>query len=215
VVGYHPRRGAHYDSCEDRSPTPEPPGTRVFSREIRTASFPQRFRQPTSIDKYTGETAPCVWLNDNRLACQLGGVTTDEVIIRNLPLHLADSARMWLEHLPANQIHNWDDLVRTFVGTSRARMCALGTPGTCSCAPRSPASRSGTSYGASPSAALSSRAWLSPRSCTPSSRARLYTVNSCIKVRLDLQADKSPVVVKGPFFPLVVNPRYRICGTNV
>jgi hypothetical protein len=43
----------------------------------------------------------------------------------------------------------------------------------------------------------------------------LLTVNSCIKFRLDLQADKSPVVVKGPFFPLVVNPRYRICGTNV
>jgi hypothetical protein len=38
------------------------------------------------------------------------------VIIRNLPLHLADSARTWLEHLPPSQIHNWDDLVRTFVG---------------------------------------------------------------------------------------------------
>jgi hypothetical protein len=24
--------------------------------------------------------------------------------------------RTWLEHLPASQIHNWDDLVRTFVG---------------------------------------------------------------------------------------------------
>jgi hypothetical protein len=88
----------------------------VFSREIRTASFPQHFRQPTSIDKYTGETDPRVWLNDYRLACQLGGATTDEFIIRNLPLHLADSARTWLEHLPASQIHNWDDLVRTFVG---------------------------------------------------------------------------------------------------
>jgi hypothetical protein len=43
----------------------------------------------------------------------------------------------------------------------------------------------------------------------------LLTVNSCIEVRLDLQADKSPVVVKGPFFPRVVNPRYRIRGTNV
>jgi hypothetical protein len=49
---------------------------------------------------------PHVWLNDYRLACQLGGATTDEVIIRNLPLHLADSARTWLEHLPASQIHN-------------------------------------------------------------------------------------------------------------
>jgi hypothetical protein len=47
-----------------------------------------------------------VWLNDYRLAFQLGGATTNEVIIRNLPLHLADSARMWLEHLPPSQIHN-------------------------------------------------------------------------------------------------------------
>jgi hypothetical protein len=88
----------------------------MFSREIRAAAFPQRFRQPTTIVKYNGETDPRVWLNDYRLACQLGGATSDEVIIRNLPLHLADSARTWLEHLPANQIHNWDDLVRTFVG---------------------------------------------------------------------------------------------------
>jgi hypothetical protein len=49
VVGYRPRRGGRYDSREDRSPTPEPPGTHVFSREIRTASFPQRFRQPTNL----------------------------------------------------------------------------------------------------------------------------------------------------------------------
>jgi hypothetical protein len=59
---------------------------------------------------------PRVWLNDYHLACQLGGATTDEVIICNLPLHLVNSARTWLEHLPASQIHNWDDLVRTFVG---------------------------------------------------------------------------------------------------
>jgi hypothetical protein len=44
AVGYHPWRGGRYDSREDHSPTPEPPGTRVFSREICTASFPQRFR---------------------------------------------------------------------------------------------------------------------------------------------------------------------------
>jgi hypothetical protein len=102
ATGYHPRRGGRYDNREDRSPTPEPPGTRVFSREICTANFPQRFRQPTTIIKYNGETDPRVWLNDYRLACQLGGATCDEVIIRNLPLHLADSARTWLEHLSAS-----------------------------------------------------------------------------------------------------------------
>jgi hypothetical protein len=116
AAGYHPRRGGRYDNGEDRSPTPEPPGTRVFSREICTAAFPQRFRQPTTIVKYNGEMNPRVWLNDYRLACQLGRATSDEDIIHNLPLHLTDSARTWLEHLPASQIHNWDDLVRTFVG---------------------------------------------------------------------------------------------------
>jgi hypothetical protein len=40
TVGYHPRRGGRYDSREDRSPTPEPQGTCVFSREIRTTIFP-------------------------------------------------------------------------------------------------------------------------------------------------------------------------------
>jgi hypothetical protein len=49
------------------------------------------------------------------ITAQLGGATTDKVIIRNLPPHLADSARMWLERLPPSQIHNEDDLVRTFV----------------------------------------------------------------------------------------------------
>jgi hypothetical protein len=127
----------------------------VFSREIHTACFPQCFRQPTSIDKYTGETDPRVWLNDYHLAFQLGSATTDEVIICNLPLHLADSARTWLEHLPPSQIHNWDDLVRTFVGNFQ---CTYVHPGNSGHAPRSPTSRSRTSYDTSLSAVLSSRA---------------------------------------------------------
>nr|CAB3492780.1 unnamed protein product [Digitaria exilis] len=100
----------------NRDAVSEPAGTRVFSRNIRTAPFPPRFRQPTTITKYSGETDPRVWLNDYRLACQLGGATDDAMIIRNLPLHLADSARTWLEHLPPNRIRDWDDLVETFVG---------------------------------------------------------------------------------------------------
>jgi hypothetical protein len=98
----------------------------VFSRENRTTSFPQRFRQPTSINKYMGETDPRVWLNNYRLACQLGSDATDKVIIRNLPLHLADSARIWLEHLPPSQIQNWDDPVRTFLGNFQGTYVRLG-----------------------------------------------------------------------------------------
>jgi hypothetical protein len=81
-----------------------------------------------------GEREPRVWLNDYHLACQLGKATTDEVIIRNLQLHLADSARTWLEHLPTSQIHNWDDLVRTFVGNFQVTyVCPGNSRDLCAC----------------------------------------------------------------------------------
>jgi hypothetical protein len=114
--GYHPRRGGCYDSEEDRSPSPELPGSRVFSRAIRRAPFPARFRAPTTITKYSGETRPELWLADYRLACQLGGTDDDNLIIHNLPLFLSDAARAWLEHLSPAQISDWDDLVKAFAG---------------------------------------------------------------------------------------------------
>jgi hypothetical protein len=43
----------------------------------------------------------------------------------------------------------------------------------------------------------------------------LFTVYNRIKLQVDLQADKSPIIVKRLFFPRVVNPRYLIRGTNV
>jgi hypothetical protein len=114
--GYHPRRGGCYDSEEDRSPSLEPPGLQAFSRAIRRAPFSTRFRAPTTITKYSGETRPGQWLADYRLACQLGGTDDDNLIIRNLPLFLSDATRAWLEHLPPAQISNWDDLVKAFAG---------------------------------------------------------------------------------------------------
>jgi hypothetical protein len=114
--GYQPRHGGRYDSGEDQSPSPEPPGPQAFSRAIRRAPFPTRFRTPTTITKYSGETRPELWLADYRLACQLGGTDDDNLIIRNLPLFLSDAARAWLEHLPPAQISNWDDLVKAFTG---------------------------------------------------------------------------------------------------
>jgi hypothetical protein len=68
--GYHPRHGGCYDSGEDRSPSPEPPGPWAFSRAIRRAPFPTRFRTPTTIAKYSGESKSELWLADYWLACQ-------------------------------------------------------------------------------------------------------------------------------------------------
>jgi hypothetical protein len=67
--GYHPRHGGRYDSGEDRSPSPEPPGPQAFSRAIQWAPFSTRFQPPTTITKYSGETRLELWLADYRLAC--------------------------------------------------------------------------------------------------------------------------------------------------
>ena len=99
-----------------RSPTPDGRRPQVFGARVHDAAFPARFRPPTSVQKYNGETDPNVWLEDYRLACRAGGADDDLFIIRNLPLYLADSARSWLEHLPPGKIDGWQDLRDIFIG---------------------------------------------------------------------------------------------------
>jgi hypothetical protein len=98
--GYHEHRGGRYDSSEDWSPSPEPPGPRVFSKAIRETLLLAQFHPPMTLTKYNSETQPKLWLADFCLACQLGGVTDDRVIIRQLSLFLSNTARAWLQDLP-------------------------------------------------------------------------------------------------------------------
>jgi hypothetical protein len=153
--GYHPRRGGRYDNGEDRSPSPEPPGPEAFSRAIRRAPFPTRFRTPTTITKYSGETRPELWLADYRLACQLGGTDDDNLIICNLPLFLSDTARAWLEHLLRGRSPTGTTWSKPSPATSRARTCALGTPGISEATASSQESLSGTTSSDSRSSAPS------------------------------------------------------------
>jgi hypothetical protein len=75
-----------------------------------------RYRPPVNIQKYAREMNPGLWLEDYRLACQASGADGDAFIIRILPLHLADSAHTWLEHLLPNKIRCWADPKEIFVG---------------------------------------------------------------------------------------------------
>ncbi len=100
------RRGGRFDREHERSLTPEPAGPKAFGRRVLNAPFPARFRAPTNIGKYAGETNPSVWLEDYRLACRAGGATDDNFVIQYLPIYLADSARSWLEYLPGGCINS-------------------------------------------------------------------------------------------------------------
>ena len=69
-----------------------------------------------------------MWLEDYRLASRAGGAHNYPFIIRNLPLFLADSARNWLEHLPADKINSWSDLREIFVGNFQGTYVRPGNP---------------------------------------------------------------------------------------
>ena len=113
---YRPLRGGHYDNEYDWSMSPEPLGPKVFTFGIRSSRVPSKYRPPTNITKYGGETDPGLWLEDYRLTCRMGEAESDAFIICNIPLYLADSARTWLEHCPADKIACWEDLREIFVG---------------------------------------------------------------------------------------------------
>ena len=61
--------------------------------------IPPNFRLATGVSKFTGEFKPETWLEDYRVAVQIGG-GNDEVAMKHLPLMLEGSARAWLTQLP-------------------------------------------------------------------------------------------------------------------
>ena len=99
----HPRHGRRLD---DRSPSPDGPRPWAFGRRIQKAPFPQRFRPPTNIAKYTGETNPDIWLKDFWLTCRVRRVDDDHFIIQYLPICVGEHVRAWLEFLPPDSIRD-------------------------------------------------------------------------------------------------------------
>src|SRR3954462_958619 len=89
-------------------------GPICFSERIRSTPIPPHFRIAQGVEKYRGDAKPQTWLDDYRIAVQIGG-GGDEIAMMHLPLMLEGSARTWLNQLPPNSIWVWEDLVRVFV----------------------------------------------------------------------------------------------------
>jgi hypothetical protein len=148
AAGYHPRRGGRYDSREDRSPTWSPREPLCSAgRSARRASL-NAFASPRRSTNTRGRRTP---------AC--GSTTTAwHVSWAEPPLTKSPSAtcrctsptrhkRGLSIYRPARYTTGtiWS---APSLGTSRAHTCALEIRGICARAPRSPASRSETSYDA-------------------------------------------------------------------
>src|ERR1043165_839633 len=89
-------------------------GPIYFSERIRSTPIPPHFRIAQGGEKYRGDAKPQTWLDDYRIAVQIGG-GGDEIAMMHLPLMLGGSARTWLNQLPPRSIWVWEDLVRVFV----------------------------------------------------------------------------------------------------
>jgi hypothetical protein len=77
---------------------------------------------------YDDRTNLRVWLEEYRLTCRVDRADVDFFIIQFLSIYLADSARAWLDHLPRNSIHCWEDLKEIFNRNFQGTYVWLGNP---------------------------------------------------------------------------------------
>jgi hypothetical protein len=77
---------------------------------------------------YDGKTNPSVWLEYYHLTCRAGRANDDLFMIQVLPIYLADSSRVWLDHLPRNIINSWDDFREIFTSNFQGTYMRPGNP---------------------------------------------------------------------------------------
>jgi hypothetical protein len=77
---------------------------------------------------YDGKTNPSVWLENYRLACRAGEVDDVLFVIQFLPIYLANTSMVWLDHMHRGTINYWEGLKRSSPTTSKALTCGRATP---------------------------------------------------------------------------------------
>ncbi|KAE8818396.1 Endoglucanase 3 [Hordeum vulgare] len=91
-----------------------PIGVAYFGPPIRGEPFPRGFTLPRDTPKYNHNGKLEDWLIDytNAVGTARGN---KRVAVRYMPLMLADSARTWLNSLPAGSVYSWVDFEEAFV----------------------------------------------------------------------------------------------------
>ena len=94
----------------------------MFQQSHQGRRNPSQLQVGEWVSKFTGESKPDSWLQDYRVAVQIGG-GNDEVAMKHPPLMLEGPARAWLDQLAPGSIFSWEELaqvfVRTFEGTCK------------------------------------------------------------------------------------------------
>ena len=85
----------------------------AFSPDLRMVNWPPSFKI-MGVGLYEGRTDPRSWLQAYTTAVRAAGGNTS-VMVNYLPVMLSTKALNWLNGLPENSIHSWDELMKTFI----------------------------------------------------------------------------------------------------
>ena len=86
-----------------------------MSDAIRSEPFPEKFKEPSKIVNYEPNMNPETWLSGYNMAMYMKNATAN-LCARYLYLMMAEGApKIWLDRLPLNNIHSWEELKTTFI----------------------------------------------------------------------------------------------------
>ena len=71
---------------------------------------------------------PSIWIKDFWLAYRARGVDDDHFIIQYLPICVGEHVQAWLEFLLPDNICDWADLKRVFIGNFQGTYVRPGNP---------------------------------------------------------------------------------------
>jgi hypothetical protein len=89
-------------------------GPRCFGPRIRTGPFPPKFALAKHIKTYNGDVKPHTWLQDYAMVVTIANENPC-VACKFLPLMLEDTSQIWIDGLPKNSIHCWQDMKEAFM----------------------------------------------------------------------------------------------------
>ena len=97
----------------------------ALSREIGLHIYPEGFK-PVGFNKYDGKTPPQQWLRVYSQAIEVAN-GSDITKVAYFPLALESAQLLWLESLPPNSIHSWEDMRQVFIDNFQRVVTYAGT----------------------------------------------------------------------------------------
>lgn len=89
-------------------------GPVCFGERIRSEPFPEDFKGPRKVANYNASMDPTTWLNNYEMGMSILNAS-EEVCARYLNMMLEGAAHIWLQNLPPNSIHTWDEMKEAFI----------------------------------------------------------------------------------------------------